>query len=123
MFIQTDEKKILAQLINIFYRAAGEKPWHGEINDHVAEVFAHMLLAAQRCLNDYSWTIILTDQPITAKWLIYQIEPHNLEKMAQLNGDTSCIEFVIEKWNEKLRLAADYHMSLEQINDFDECEI
>lgn len=117
MFVEVDPKEALHELIDTFYRAAGEHGWQGEINDSVAAVFMQMLLEAQKGLKDYSWSIILPEGAITVKWLIYQIDNHAIEKMGRINLDNSCMEFAIEKWDDRLRLAAKYNVVLDEDDD------
>ena len=113
MFVEVDEKEALTELIDIFYRSAGEDGWRGEINDSVAKVFMQMLLEAQRGLKDYSWSILVPEHEVTVKWLIYQIDNFTIEKMGRMNQETSCLEFAIEKWDDRLRLAARYNIVLD----------
>jgi hypothetical protein len=117
MFVEVDEKEALTELIDTFYRAAGEPGWRGDINDSVAKVFMQMLLEAQRGLKDYSWSIIVPGHEVTVKWLIYQIDNFTIEKMGQKNKETSCLEFAIEKWDDRLRLAAKYNIVVDEDDD------
>ena len=118
MFVEVDPKEALHELIDTFYRSAGENGWQGNINDSVAKVFLQMLLEAQKGLKDYSWSIIMPEE-ITVKWLIYQIDNFTIEKMGRMNQQTSCMEFAIEKWDDRLRLAAKYNIVLDEDEDDD----
>lgn len=118
MFVEVDEKEALTELINTFYRAGGEPGWRGEINDSVAHVFMQMLLEAQRALKDYSWSLIIPEEhEVTAKWLIYQIDNYTIEKMGRMNQETSCLEYAIEQWDDRLRLASKYNIVLDDDDD------
>ncbi len=117
MFVEVDEKEALTELIDTFYRSAGEAGWQGDINDSVAAVFMQMLLEAQRGLKDYSWSIIVPEHEVTVKWLIYQIDNFTIEKMGKMNQETSCLEFAIEKWDDRLRLASKYNIVLDDDDD------
>lgn len=117
MFVEVDEKEALNELINTFYRAAGESAWQGEINDSVAKVFMQMLLEAQHGLKDYSWSLLIPEHEVTVKWLIYQIDNYTIEKMGRMNQETSCLEYAIEKWDDRLRLASRYNIVLDEDED------
>ena len=117
MFVEVDEKEGLTDLIDTFYRAAGEPGWQGQVNDNVAKVFMEMLLEAQRGLKDYSWSILVPEHEVTVKWLIYQIDNFTIEKMGRMNEETSCLEFALEKWDDRLRLAAKYNILLDDADD------
>lgn len=117
MFAEIDEKEGLTELIDTFYKAAGESGWQGPINDSVAKIFMEMLLEAQRGLKDYSWSLIIPEHEVTASWLIYQIDNYTIEKMGRMNQETSCLEFAIEKWDDRLRLAAKYNIELDDDDD------
>lgn len=117
MFVEVDEKEALTELIDTFYKAAGEPGWRGAINDNVAKVFMAMLLEAQRGLKDYSWSLLIPEHEVTAKWLIYQIDNYTIEKMGRMNQEASCLEFAIEKWNDRLRLASKYNVMLDDDDD------
>ena len=117
MFIDVDEKEALTELIDTFYRAAGEPGWRGHINDCVAKIFMEMLLEAQRGLKDYSWSLLAPGHEVTTKWLIYQIDNYTIEKMGRMNQETSCLEFAIEKWDDRLRLASKYNIVLDNEED------
>ncbi|MDH5445448.1 MAG: hypothetical protein OEY52_07810 [Gammaproteobacteria bacterium] len=118
MFVAVDEKEALIELIDTFYRSAGESGWTGDINDSVAKVFLQMLLEAQKGLKDYSWSILVPEEKdITAKWLIYQIDNYTIEKMGRMNQETSCLEFALEKWDDRLRLASKYDVLLDEDED------
>lgn len=117
MFVEVDAKEALTELIDTFYRAAGEPGWRGDINDSVARVFMEMLLEAQRGLKDYSWSLIIPEGEVTVKWLIYQIDNYTIEKMGRMNQEASCLEFAIEKWGDRLRLASKYNIVLDEDDD------
>lgn len=117
MFVEIDEKEGLTELIDTFYKAAGEAGWKSQINDSVAKIFMEMLLEAQRGLKDYSWSLIIAEKEVTASWLIYQIDNYTIEKMGRMNQETSCLEFAIEKWGDRLRLASKYNVVLDDDDD------
>ena len=117
MFVEVDANEALSELIDTFYKAAGEPGWKGHINDSVAKVFVEMLLEAQRGLKDYSWSIIIPVQEVNVKWLIYQIDNFTIEKMGRMNQEASCLEFAIEKWGDRLRLASKYNIVLDDDDD------
>jgi len=117
MFVEVDEKEALTELIDTFYRAAGESGWQGQINDSVAKIFMQMLLEAQRGLKDYSWSLILPGHEATVNWLIYQIDNFTIEKMGRMNQEASCLEFAIEKWGDRLRLASKHNIVLDDDDD------
>jgi len=100
------EKETLQHLIDLFYKAAGESGWTGTTNDETAQVFTHMLIEAQRCLGDYTWGLHMSSSPITLNWLINQLEPQNIERLGRLNQESTCLEFIIEKWHDQLNRAA-----------------
>ena len=119
MFVEVEPKEALTELINTFYKAAGESGWQGAVNDSVAKVFVEMLLEAQKGLKDYSWSLIITEGEVTVKWLIYQIDSYTIEKMGRMNQEASCLEFAIEKWGDRLRLASKYNIVLDEEEDDD----
>ena len=106
MRISRTDKETLQHLIDIFYKAAGESGWSGDTNDETAYIFTHMLIAAQKCLGDYTWGLSIHSQPITVQWLINQLEPTKIEHLGRLNEETTCLEFIIEKWDDALNRAA-----------------
>ncbi len=113
MFVETDKKEALTELIDTFYKEAGELGWQGQINDCVAKIFVEMLLETQRGLKDYSWSLIIPEHGVTANWLIYQIDNFTIQKMGRMNQEASCLEYTIEKWDDRLRLAAKYNIILD----------
>lgn len=118
MLIKRHEKETLLQLIDTFYKAAGEPGWSGEINHETAHVFTHMLIEAQRCLADYTWGLHIGMEPITVQWLIQQLEPRTIEKLGQLNENNTCLEFTIEKWEEELRKASKGDTDESELDEF-----
>ncbi|MDH5181981.1 MAG: hypothetical protein OEZ39_01535 [Gammaproteobacteria bacterium] len=118
MLIKRHEKETLLQLIDTFYKAAGEPGWSGNINNEIAHVFTHMLIEAQRCLSDYTWGLHIGMEPITVQWLIHQIEPRTIERMGQLNENKSCLEFIIEKWDQELRIASAGDVDEDELDEF-----
>ena len=119
MLVEVDAKEGLTELIDTFYKAAGESGWQGKVNDSVAAIFVEMLLEAQRGLKDYSWSLIVTEGKVTAKWLIYQIDNFTIEKMGRMNQESCSLEFAIEKWGDRLRLASKYDIVLDEDEDND----
>ena len=57
------------------------------------------------------------EHEVTVKWLIYQIDNFTIEKMGRMNQETSCLEFALEKWDDRLRLAAKYNIMLDDDDD------
>ncbi len=117
MFIKVDEKEALTELINTFYKVAGESGWRDQVNDSVAKIFMQMLLEAQRGLKDYSWSLHAPEHGVNVSWLIYQIDNFTIEKMGRMNQEASCLEFAIEKWDDRLRLAAKHDIILDDTDN------
>lgn len=100
------EEEQLQKLIDSFYRAAGMPGWEGNINNEVVDIFTRMLIEAQGYLRDNSWAFRpdLSVPPIQD--LLYQVDRMVIEKMDRMNKESSCLEFILEKWDEKLEKAA-----------------
>lgn len=113
------DKETLQHLIDVFYKAAGEPGWSGDTNDETAHIFTHMLIESQRCLGDYTWGLVMNAHPITIKWLINQLEPTNIERLGRLNEETTCLEFIIEKWDDALNRAAAGELAKGELATFD----
>lgn len=116
--IRKHEKETLLELIDTFYKVAGESGWTGEINNDTAQIFTQMLIQAQRCLGDYTWGLDLSTNPITVQWLIQQLETRTIERMGKLNEEKTCLEFVIEQWDEELRLASSGESDVDEMDEF-----
>lgn len=96
----------LQKLIDEFYRAAGMPGWEGNVNEKVADIFTRMLIEAQGYLNDKSWAFRPDPSLSPIDDLLYQVDSSVIQKMAKMNAQTSCLEFILEKWDEKLEQAA-----------------
>ena len=105
MEILSHEQQV-QKAIDAFFRAAGMNGWRGPVNDQVAEVFTSMLLEAQKCLNDNSWAFRPEPGKSPVESLIFQIDMNTITRMEKLNQDGTCLEFVVEKWVDKLNQAA-----------------
>lgn len=122
MISPVEKKDALKELIDTFYKAAGESGWDGPVNESVARVFTDMLFEAKRCLNDESWALRPPDDgPVTIDWLIYQLDPYIIFRMEVLNENSTCLEFVVEKWDPKLRVASKHDKTLSDL-DFDDLD-
>jgi|LGOV01.1.fsa_nt_gb hypothetical protein len=100
------EEEQLQELISTFYRAAGMPGWKGNINNKVVDVFTRMLIEAEGCLKDVSWVFRPDPTLPPIKDLLYQVDYMVIEKMARINQESSCLEFILEKWDDKLNNAA-----------------
>ena len=96
----------LRQLIDEFYRAAGMPGWNGKVNDKVADIFTRMLIEAAGYLNDKSWAFRPDPSMSPIDDVLYQVDSSMIQKMAKKNAQNSCLEFILEKWDEKLEQAA-----------------
>lgn len=100
------EKEQLQQLIDSFYRAAGMPGWEGNINNEVVDIFTRMIIEAQGYLQNNSW-VFRPDMSIPPiQDLLYQVDYMVIDKMAKLNQESSCLEFILEKWDDKLEQAS-----------------
>lgn len=100
------EEEQLKKLIDSFYRAAGMPGWKGNINNEVVDIFTRMLIEAQAYLEDTSW-VFRPDMSIPPiQDLLYQVDRMVIEKMDKMNQESSCLEFILEKWDDKLEQAA-----------------
>ena len=100
------EEEQLQQLIDSFYRAAGMPGWEGNINNEVADIFTRMLIEAQGYLRNNSWAFRPDPSLSQIQDLLYQVDRSVIEKMAKMNQESSCLEFILEKWDDKLEQAA-----------------
>ena len=100
------EKEQLHKLIDAYYRAAGMPGWKGQINDKVADIFTRMLIETQGYLRDNSWAFRPDPANTPIQDLLYQVDMGTIDKMATKNKESSCLEFIQEKWDEKLEQAA-----------------
>lgn len=100
------EEKQLRDLISAFYLAAGMPKWEGKINNKVVDIFTRMLIEAEGYLKDVSWVFRPDPSMPPIKDLLYQVDVSIIEKMAEINEESSCLEFIIEKWDDKLSQAA-----------------
>ncbi len=96
----------LKKIINMFYQAAGMTGWNGNVNEHVAEVFSHMLIESQNCLNDYTWALRPGESDSIMEDIIFQVDSDMIKKLAETNKESTCLEFVIERWDGKLTKAS-----------------
>ena len=96
----------LKKIIILFYEAAGMPGWEGNINERVAEIFSNMLVEAQGYLQDYSWALRPGMSDSIVEDLVNQIDLGMIAKLAEFNKESTCLEFVIEKWDTRLSLAA-----------------
>lgn len=100
------EEEQLRELISSFYRAAGMPGWEGNINNKVVDIFTRMLIEAGGYLTDISWVFRPDPTLPPIQDLLYQVDYMIIEKMARINQESSCLEFVLEKWDDKLSDAA-----------------
>ena len=96
----------LKKIIVIFYEAAGMPGWEGNINERVADIFSNMLVEAQGYLQDYSWALRPGMSDSIIEDLVNQVDLGMIAKLAEFNQESTCLEFVIEKWDTRLSLAA-----------------
>lgn len=101
----SDEEQ-LRSIISQFYKAAGMPGWEGNINNKVVDIFTRMLIEAQGYLQDNSWVFRPDPSLPPIKDLLYQVDRMVIEKMAKMNQESSCLEFILEKWDDKLEKAA-----------------
>ena len=52
------------------------------------------------------WAHHLGGDWLEAQSALYQVDHSVIEKMAKMNKESSCLEFIIEKWDDKLSNAA-----------------
>lgn len=104
--MSANREQRLRQLIDEFYRAAGMPGWSGKINDKVADIFTRMLIEAAGYLNDKSWVFRPDPSLSPIDDVLYQVDSMVIQKLARMNEKTSCLEFILEKWDEKLEQAA-----------------
>lgn len=100
------EEEQLRNLISDFYRAAGMPGWKGNINNKVVDIFTRMLIEAGGYLEDISWVFRPDPTLPPIQDLLYQVDYMVIEKMAKINQESSCLEFILEKWDDKLTDAA-----------------
>lgn len=100
------EEEQLRELISLFYQAAGMQGWQGKINNKVVDIFTRMLIEAQGYLRDNSWVFRPDPSLPPIQDLLYQVDRMVIEKMARMNEESSCLEFILEKWDDKLEAAA-----------------
>lgn len=105
MTTQSEELQ-LQTLIDSFYRAAGMPGWQGNINNEVVDIFTRMLIEAQGYLKENSWVFRPDMSVPPIQDLLYQVDYMVIDKMAKMNEDSSCLEFILEKWDDKLEQAA-----------------
>ncbi len=101
-----EERQILRDLIDSFYRAAGLHGWSGEINESVAQVFGTMLCSAMRCSDALAWVPPPPGGPPTIAWFARSLGRMAVNKLRDLDLSRTCARAVIWKWNSALRIAS-----------------
>jgi hypothetical protein len=100
------EEEQLRELISSFYRAAGMPDWEGNVNNEVADIFTRMLIEAQGYLDNNTWVFRPDPGLPPIRDLLYQVDYMVIDKMAKMNEKSSCLEFILEKWDDKLEAAS-----------------
>ena len=101
-----EEKRILRDIIDAFYKAAGFHGWSGEVNESVAQVFATMLCSAKRCTNALEWVPVPPGGPPSVAWFAKSLGRIAVHKMREHDLATICIRNVIRTWRTPLRIAS-----------------
>ena len=100
------EEDQLRELISSFYRAVGMPDWEGKINNEVVDIFTRMIIEAQGYLENNSW-VFRPDPSLPAlRNLLYHVDYMLMDNMAKINEESSFLEFILEKWDDKLEAAS-----------------
>jgi len=101
-----EEKRILRDIIDAFYKAAGYHGWSGEVNESVAQVFGTMLCTAMRCSDALAWVPMPPAGPPTIAWFARSLGRTAVNRLLNLELSKTCARFVIWRWNSALRFAS-----------------
>lgn len=101
-----EEKQILRDLIDAFYKAGGLPGWRGEVNESVAQVFGTMLCTSMRCSDALAWVPPPPAGPPTISWFARALGRVAVNRLRDLELSTTCARTVISRWNTALRLAS-----------------
>lgn len=102
--MSASDRDIVQDLIDGFFKTAGQSGWNGEVTEEVAEVFYLMLCSAGKCSEALAWIPRPPAGRPTIRWLADQLGRIARQKISN-SISVICAQRAVVNWRRPLALA------------------